>query len=115
MSKFTLDEAIEYCEEEIEQAEKKADYRPRMDLYDEIESRAECLKRAADYRQLAEWLRELKEAKRLLKLAIEDLNNIGSCRTCVKFVDICKGCRTDYRYVHADEAEKLLKEENKND
>ena len=32
---------------------------------------------AADHRQLAEWLTELKEAKRLLKAAVEDFKVIG--------------------------------------
>lgn len=54
---------------------------------------------------------ELREAKRLLKLAVEDLNIIGSCKTCVKSGDICRGCRTDYKWVHADEAFALIGEE----
>jgi hypothetical protein len=52
-----------------------------------------------------------KEAIRLLKLAVGDLNNIGSCKTCVKFGDICRGCRTDYKWVHADEALALIGED----
>ena len=61
-------------------------------------------------KELAEWLKELKEAKRLLKVAVEDLNNIGSCKTCVKSDDVCRGCRTDYKWVHADEAFALIGE-----
>lgn len=63
MSKLTLDEAIKHCLEVAEQNEKKAEYRPRMDYYDEIESRTDCLECAADHRQLAEWLIELKRAR----------------------------------------------------
>lgn len=63
MSKLTLDEAIRHCLEVAEQNEKKAEYRPRMDYYDEIESRTDCLECAADHRQLAKWLTELKEAR----------------------------------------------------
>lgn len=51
------------------------------------------------------------EAKRLLKAAVDDLNNIGSCKTCVKFDGICRGCRTDYKWVHADEALALIGED----
>ena len=61
MNKLTLDEAIKHCLEVAEQNEKKAEYRPRMDYYDEIESRTDCLECAAEHRQLAEWLSELRE------------------------------------------------------
>jgi hypothetical protein len=54
---------------------------------------------------------QIAEYKRLLKAAVDDLNNIGSCKTCVKFGDICRGCRTDYKWVHADEALALIGEE----
>ena len=40
INKLTLDEAIKYCLEVSEQNEKRAEYRPRMDYYDELESRA---------------------------------------------------------------------------
>jgi hypothetical protein len=55
--------------------------------------------------------RQKAEYKRILKAAVDDLNNIGSCKTCVKFGDICRGCRTDYKWVHADEALALIGEE----
>lgn len=67
MSNLTLDEAIKHCLEVAGRNEMMAKYRPRMDYYnDEIESREDCLKRASEQRQLAEWLRELQEAKRLV-------------------------------------------------
>ena len=59
-------------------------------------------------KMLRDTVAELCEAKRLLKAAVDDLNNIGSCKTCVKFEGICRGCRTDYKWVHADEALKLI-------
>jgi hypothetical protein len=55
--------------------------------------------------------RQIAEYKRILKAAVDDLNNIGSCKTCVKFADICRGCRTDYKWVHADEALTLIGED----
>ena len=55
---MTIDEAIRHCEEV---AEKIND--------------CEC---AADHRQLAEWLAELKEAKRLLRAAVEDFRWLES-------------------------------------
>ena len=65
MSKLTLDEAIKHCLEVAEQNEKKAEYRPRMDYYDEIESRTDCLECATEHRQLAGCLQELSTYRKL--------------------------------------------------
>lgn len=102
-----IDEAIAHALEVAGELQERADSAELIDVLDglDVESCKEC---AADHRQLAEWLQELKEAKRLLRLAVDDLNNIGSCKTCVKFEGICRGCRTDYKWVHADEALKLI-------
>jgi hypothetical protein len=100
---MTIDEAIAHVLEVVERQEKLKESKYISDIEEQY-----CDKCAADHRQLAEWLQELKEAKRLLRLAVDDLNNIGSCKTCVKFEGICRGCRTDYKWVHADEALKLI-------
>ena len=74
---MTIDEAIRHCEEV---AEKMND--------------CEC---AADHRQLAEWLRELKEAKRLLKAAVEGYSFIGHITkdyACPSFTS-CSACPMD--------------------
>ena len=93
---MTLDEAIKHCLEVAEQNEKKAEYRPRMDSYDEIESRADCLECAADHRQLAEWLTELKEAKRLLKSAVEAMKGLADAERYEHEDEICCGyCEYD--------------------
>ena len=76
---MTLDEAIKHCLEVAEQNEKKAEYRPRMDYYDETESRTDCLECAADHRQLAEWLEDLKTASFLLGEAIDEMYKGTSC------------------------------------
>ena len=63
--------------------------------------------------------KELKEAKRLLKAAIEDFNSIGSVLEgsdilCMKYI-ACKGCPFDgdncNKWRYADEALKLLNDE----
>jgi hypothetical protein len=138
---MTLDEAIKHCEEVAEHNEylHKRGYAGGCNSHDCLERAiihrqlAEWLKELKLLRRkakhLTEWNRKLKdyknkiickwgksqeesqEAKRLLKLAIEDLNNIGSCKTCVKFEDTCEGCRTDYKWTHADEVLKLIGEE----
>lgn len=70
MSELTLDEAIKHC---LEVAENNEQFASGKWIGSEGEAnRQECEQCAADHRQLAEWLMELKEAKRLLKLAIND-------------------------------------------
>ena len=99
---MSIDEAIKHCEEVAERYE-------RMEDSHDDKLREECLQCAADHRQLAEWLTELKEARRLLKLAVEDLSTMpcnndthspDSCYICVKhgncsYTDSFKWCRTD--------------------
>ena len=126
---MTLDEAIRHCEEVAEQKER--DSVELIDILDEQDVTA-CKECAADHRQLAEWLKgykeleakhwdecrqiahyddELKEAKRLLKAAVEDITFILSY-SCSDEEMCCKECPTvnhacnKWRY--ADEALKLL-------
>ena len=65
--------------------------------------------------QLEEWLTELKEAKRLLNMALCELNN----GTCSKFCGTCTRVNTEecldykkknYRWIHTAEALKLIGE-----
>ena len=67
-------------------------------------------------KELAEWLAELKEAKRLLKRAVEDFSGMydhifdcdGMCETCP-----IHGERDNcYEWRYADEAKKLFREGN---
>lgn len=69
---MTLDEAIKHCEEVTE--ENKKDFRlcpyPSQECNGSQDCRClkngsgkGCLKRASEYRQLAEWLRELKDRR----------------------------------------------------
>lgn len=125
MSKFTLDEAIKNCLEVAEQNEKKAEYRPRMDYYDEIESREDCLECALEQRQLAEWLKELKklrkqnvELKSTLNAALKDIHGkniyevMNACKLCaMKFQQLCD----IFPWQYANEALKLIEEEDEND
>ena len=57
---MTLDEAIEHAEEVAEEKKKEA-----RNLYDAkaYEESRECIWCAEEHRQLAEWLKELKEIK----------------------------------------------------
>ena len=61
---MTIDEAIKHCKEEATRQESIANGAERLGVSREgIEYCRQC---AADHRQLAEWLTELKEAKRLV-------------------------------------------------
>ena len=82
---MTLDEAIKHCEEVAEQNETSAiTYKNckeiKANMYEKLtaeKAENDCRECAAEHRQLAEWLTELKEAKRLLKAAVEDFKVIG--------------------------------------
>lgn len=66
---MTIDEAIKHC---LEVAEAQEEVIKSRKIYVEVKGLTpldECRKIAADHRQLAEWLTELKEARRLLKTA----------------------------------------------
>lgn len=77
---MTIDEAIAYNLQIAEGQDKCADISVSEHAKERI---SQC---AADHRQLAEWLTELKEAKRLLKLAVKDFKEINSdiltCKYC---------------------------------
>lgn len=129
---MTIDEAIRHCEEVAERYDRVEDSHADDGL------KQECIQCAADHRQLAEWLRELKElrekvsggdilkicelekelaeAKRLLKLAVEDFDSVvarleGNDILCMKYI-ACKGCPFDgencNKWRGTDEALKLL-------
>ena len=86
---MTLDEAIKYCEEEAEK-------------YMEYGIETECYQCAKEHEQLAEWLKELKEAKRLLRIALDDFKEIlpeattcECCKWCSKETGECAYCHDD--------------------
>lgn len=126
---MTIDEAIAHCLEVAEQNEISAityknckEIKPNM--YEKLtaeKAENDCCECAADHRQLAKWLKELKEAKRLLKAAVGDLqdilhyaNSISVCFHCVHRIDTCYGkpaCKTEAKWTHFEEAMKFLEEE----
>ena len=118
MSELTLDEAIKHC---LEVAENNEQFASGKWIGSEGEAnRQECEQCAADHRQLAEWLTELKEAKRLLKAAIEDLSCGGENNKCTKSCKTCThssikgcGCRYygEYHWRYTDEALNLINDE----
>lgn len=127
---LSIDEAISHCLEVAEKQEDNAKDCNSFDEWTETEyyDKESCLQCAAEQRQLAEWLTELKdlreknkvcdrlikeeqiaEYKRLLKLAVEDINE---CVDCFKSCDECC-CDQDNHchWKHEAEALKLIGED----
>ena len=83
---MTIDEAIKHCEEVAEKKDGDAEvYRllskNHSNTYEKLTAataETECAECAADHRQLAAWLRELVEAKRLLKAAVDGFGFLGA-------------------------------------
>lgn len=133
---MTIDEAIKHCEEVVARYEKQA---ANSMSKEGKEYNCSC---AAEHRQLAEWLTELKnlreenkvlisecdrlikekgellkkseqiaEYKRLLKAAVEDMNDnnicfdINACNVCAN--NKCISCDT-FKWRYLDEALKLI-------
>ena len=66
---MTLDEAIKHAEEKAEELRAKAEGHLLLGEYsveDEYSARLDCEECAKEHEQLAEWLRELKEAREKL-------------------------------------------------
>ena len=128
---MTINEAISHALEVAEQNDTQAE-KWQEEGGKEWGKTTVCRECAADHRQLAEWLMELKdlkaeqndqyvfihelmseltEAKRLLKAAVEDMNSnnicfdINACNVCA--VKNCISCDT-FHWRYTDEAEKLI-------
>jgi hypothetical protein len=146
MSKLTLDEAIKHCLEVAEQNDAQAE-KWREEGGEEWGKTTTCRECAADHRQLAEWLmelkdlraeqndqyvfihelmNELKEAKRLLKLAVEDFSKLdrenAKNKNCMMPEMDCANCPLSWDSVddrvepchswrYTDEAKKLINDE----
>lgn len=109
---MTIDEAISHALEVAGEQQERADSAELIDILDglDVESCKEC---AADHRQLAKWLTELKEAKRLLKSAVEALND-GSCNKDCRQCENHKSCDygNPFKWKYTNEVLKLIGEDS---
>ena len=109
---MTIDEAISHCLEVAEQNDIQAD-KWQEEGGEEWGKTTACRECAADHRQLVEWLRELRKAKRLLGKAMKALNDgfcHKDCRQC-KWNGNCEmSCRFAWKY--GDEVSALIGDEN---
>lgn len=112
---MTIDEAISHALEVAGEQQERVDSAEMIDVLDGLDVEA-CKECAADHRQLAEWLTELKEAKQLLRLAVEDFNcDIDSICAICKHNDLVDGCpyiesysECEYNWRYTDEALNLI-------
>ena len=103
---MTIDEAIQFHrkQEEIQNRLYESEWINEKD-------KLHCLEYAEHDKQLVEWLTELKEAKRLLKAAVDDIAKTDSCFLCKYYDNPAESCQiTDDCFVwrYADETEKLI-------
>ena len=110
---MTLDEAIRIAEEQADLLEESA---KGCDLTDKVEQEIACKsgKCAEEHRQLAEWLKELKKSRIMLKSAANILTKFLPCDDdyCSECFMIGKYCEYDdcFKWKFRSEAEELLKQ-----
>lgn len=98
---MTIEEVIRHCEEVAEQKEHESFIDRWSDDDEWSESvKEECHQCAADHRQLAEWLMELKELreqnfklKSTLSAALKDINGKNIC----EIMNVCKLCAMKFQ------------------
>lgn len=84
--KMTIDEAISCWLKAAEDNEAATKWQGITNVL-----KQRCIKQAIEYRQLAKWLTELKEARRLLKAAVDDICALRKGANC----NICAMPQTD--------------------
>ena len=125
---MTLDEAIKHCEEVAEENDLAAGMYEILaennhNAYEKLTAETNslrCAECAADHRQLAEWLRDLKEAKRLLQAAEKTIDDYcrGYCECCknrdfaLARCGLVNGCRDkdNWEWILSYRVKELFKE-----
>ena len=109
---MTIDEAISHALEVAEALEKKANtYGIKQAYIPKSREPVDCISCAAEHRQLAEWLKEFKEAKRLLKAAIDEWNMVCEWAECGKYCGWFKDGKCMQEWSKKEEALKLIGED----
>lgn len=109
MSKLTLDEAIKHCEEVAEQKEHDS-ITTTGDYELDITMKEGCIQCAADHRQLAEWLTELKDLREENKVLASECDRLikekGELLSKVSGGDVLRICQLEEQF---EKAKELLK------
>ena len=104
---MTIDEAISHALDVAGEQQERANSAELIDILDGLDVEA-CKECAADHRQLAEWLIELKEAKRLLKSAIDEWNIVCKWNNCGEYCGWFENGKCSQKWSGEAEALKLL-------
>jgi hypothetical protein len=106
---MTIDEAIRHCEEVAEQNETQAD-KWQEEGGEQWGKTTACRECAADHRQLAEWLTELKDLREENKVLISECDRLikekGELLSKVSGGDVLRICRLEEQL---EKAKRLLK------
>lgn len=109
MSKLTLDEAIKYCLEVASENDSQAAEYNEHDEW-EFANKCNCEQCAADHRQVAEWLRELKDLREENKVLISECDRLikekGELLSKVSGGDVLRICQLEEQL---DKAKELLR------
>lgn len=87
---MTIEEAIKHCEEVAEENIKQAKH---CSIFGDKQVGLECVECAEEHRQLAAWLRELKESRMVLDILGQFLADMGTdicCEDLVMTDDYCE-------------------------
>jgi hypothetical protein len=100
MSKLTLEDAISHCLEVAEQNETQAEKIGRQLIGSAIDKYAtDCRECAADHRQLAEWLTELKDLREENKVLMQECDRLikekGELLSKVSGGDVLRICQLE--------------------
>lgn len=109
MSKLTLDEAIKYCLEVASENDSQAAEYNEHDEW-EFANKCNCEQCASDHRQVAEWLRELKDMRAENKVLMAECDRLikekGELLSKVSGGDVLRICQLEEQL---KEAKRLLK------
>lgn len=109
MSELTLDDAIKHCLEVAEQNDAQAE-KWREEGGEEWGKTTACRECAAEHRQLAEWLTELKDLREENKVLISECDRLikekGELLSKVSGGDVLRICQLEE---HLEKAKRLLK------
>ena len=107
---MTLDEAIEYYIKVATQRELADEEKGNYEKWNETKfmTKKESEQIIADNRQLAEWLKDYKEAKRLLKSAIDEWNLVCEWGNCGEYCGWYKNGKCTQEWSGKAEALKLI-------
>ena len=109
MSELTLDEAIKYCLEVASENDSQAEEYNEHDEW-EFANKCNCEQCAADHRQVAEWLRELKDLREENKVLTSECDRLikekGELLSKVSGGDVLRICQLEEQL---KEAKRLLR------